>query len=173
MSKQVGGHGRGVAGIRPGQPDYQDYGLLGVKDYPHELLDKAPKVLVGAKSLESALEKVDEFLLRGQEWRRVNTPLEPVIIHRQYIRHILMKRSHRRERFINWIIPTLTDPNEIWLTEYKNGFRCHFIKLFKDKKNMLVIARENLDGSLFWNAIPASRIGYIDGRREGRLLYKK
>ena len=38
---------------------------------------------------------------------------------------------------------------------------------------MLVIVRENKDGSLFWNAIPTSKINYIDKRRTGRLLYKK
>ena len=38
---------------------------------------------------------------------------------------------------------------------------------------MLVIAWENKDGNLFWNAIPTSRIDYIDKRRKGRLLYKK
>ncbi len=173
MSKQVGGHGRGIAIVEPNQKKYKDYGLPSVKDYPRELLDEAPEVLVGAKSLESTLEKVDEFLLRGQERRQVNTPLEPVIIHQHHVRHILIKRGQQREKFINWIIPTLTEPNEIWLTAYNDGFRRRFIKVFRGKKNMLIIARENLNGSLFWNAIPVSRINYIDGRRKGVLLYKK
>ena len=172
MSKQVDGRGRGVARIRPGQKRYKDYGLPSVKNYSPDLLEQTPEVLAGAKSLKSALKKVDEFLLRGQEWRRVNTLLEPVVIHRRHIDHILIKRDQQREKFINWIIPTLTEPNEIWLTEYDDGFRRHFIKLFKGKKNMLVIARENKDGSLFWNAIPA-KSKYIDRRRVGRLLYRR
>ena len=70
-------------------------------------------------------------------------------------------------------MPTLTTPDEIWLTEYDDGFRRHFIKFLKGEKNMLLIARENRDNSLFWNAIPTSKAKYIDSRRRGRLLYKK
>ena len=170
---QVGGSDKDFIAIKSGQKNHESYGLPSAKDYSTELLDEAPEVLVGMKSLENALKKADELLLRGQEWRLVKTPYEPVIIDRRCLRHIFMKRDQQREKFINWIIPTLTDPNEIWLTEYEDGFRRHFIKFFKGKKNMLVIARENKDGSFLWNAIPTSRIDYIDGRRKGRLLYKK
>ena len=73
-----------------------------------------------------------------------------------------------------YIIPTLMNPNEVWLTGYKDGFRRQFIKLFKgkNKKAMLVVVRENIDGSLFWNAIPTSKMNYVDGQRKGVLLYK-
>ena len=53
------------------QKNYEYYGLPSAGDYPRELLDEAPKVLTGSKSLKDALKKVDEFLLRGQEWRQV------------------------------------------------------------------------------------------------------
>ena len=123
------------------------------------------------------MKTADKLLLRGREWRLVNTPHDPVLIHRRYHRryprHVFMKQSHRREKFINWIMPTLTTPDEIWLTEYDDGFRRHFIKFFKGEKNMLLIARENRDNSLFWNAIPTSKAKYIDSRRRNRLLYKK
>ncbi len=131
---QVGGSDKDFIAIKPGQKNHESYGLPSAKDYSTELLDEAPEVLVSTKSLEGALKKADELLLRGQEWRLVKTSHEPVIIHRRYIRYIFIKRSHRREKFINWIIPTLTDPNEIWLTEYEDGFRRHFIKFFKGKK---------------------------------------
>ncbi len=52
-------------------------------------------------------------------------------------------------------------------------YRRHFIKFFKGEKNMLLIARENRDGSLLWNIISTSKTNYIDGKRKGRLLYKK
>ena len=173
MPDQVGHRGEGVVRIKSGQKNHESYGLPSVKDYSTELSNKVPKVLADAKSLEDTLKRADELLLEGKEWRLVNTPREPVIIRRQYIRHIFIKRGQQREKFINWIIPTLTDPNEIWLTEYEDGFRRHFIKLFKGGKNMLVIARENKDGSLLWNVIPTSKINYIDRRRKGRLLYEK
>ena len=170
---QVSGRSKDGFKIKPDQKDYKSYGLLSFLDYSTEPLDEAPKVLADAKSLEDTLKRADELLLRGKEWRLVKTPCEPVVIHRRYIRHIFIKRGQQREKFIHWIIPTLTDPNEIWLAEYEDGFRRHFIKLFKGKKNMLVIARENTGGSLLWNVIPTSKINYIDRRRKGRLLYKK
>ena len=170
---QVGGSDKDFIAIKPGQKNHESYGLPSAKDYSTELLDEAPEVLVGTKSLEGALKKADELLLRGQEWRLVKTPHKPVIIDRRCLRHIFMKRDQQREKFINWIIPTLTDPNEIWLTEYDDGFRRQFYKFFKGEKNMLVIARENKDGSFLWKVIPTSKINYIDKRRKGRLLYKK
>ena len=175
LPEQVSSGGAGIAiiEIEPDQKTYKDYDLPSVKDYPSELLEQAPKILPGEELLDNALKQADETLLEGKEWRRVNTPLESVIIHRQHIRHILLKRDQQREKFINHIIPTLTAPDEIWLTGYKDGFRRQFIKAFKDKNNMLIIVRENLDGSLFWNAIPTNKPNYVDGRRKGVLLYKR
>ena len=69
-------------------------------------------------------------------------------------------------------MPALTNPNEIWLTSYDDGFRRQFIKSFKSKYNVLIVVRENIDGSLFWNFILTSKAKYIDGRRKGVLLYK-
>ena len=173
LSEQASSGDAGIAIIEPDQKTYEDYGLPSVKDYAASLLEQAPTVLTGATSLNEALKIFDEMLLERKELKRINTPLESVIIHRQHIRHILLKRDQQREKFINYIIPTLTSPNEIWLTGYSDGFRRRFIKIFERKKNMLIVVRENQDGSLFWNAIPTSRIDYIDVKRKGVLLYKK
>ena len=131
---QVGGRSKDGAKIKPGQKNHESYGLPSAKGYSAEPLDEAPKVLAGTNSLEDALKRGDELLLEGQEWRWINTPHEPVIIHRQHLRHMFIKRGQQREKFINWVIPTLTDPNEIWLTEYDDGFRHQFLKFFKGKK---------------------------------------
>ena len=102
--------------------------------------------------------------------RYIRTPLEPVVVNEELLKHMSEKRPSVREKYANFILPALTDPNEIWLTRYKDGsFRRRFIKLFKGEKNMLVIARENKNDSLFWNAIPANS-RYIDGQRTGTLL---
>ena len=37
---------------------------------------------------------------------------------------------------------------------------------------MLVVVRENIDGSLLWNAIPA-KSSYVDKQRVGVLLYER
>ena len=88
---QVGGSGKGIVKIKPSQRNPESYGLPSVKDYSTQPLDKAPKALAGTNSLEDALKRGDELLLEGQEWRWINTPHEPVIIHRQHLRHMFIK----------------------------------------------------------------------------------
>ena len=172
LPDQVGGRGSSVAIIEPDQKTYKDYGLPSIKDYPSDLLEQAPAILSGSKSLDDALEQIDKAILQGKEWRQISTPVEPIIIHRQHILHVLLKREQQRERFARYIMPTLMNPNEVWLTGYKDGFRRQFVKFFKSKNNMLVVVRESQDGSLFWNALPTSKMNYVDGRRKGVLLYK-
>ena len=169
---QVGGRGKGVAIIEPNQPTHEDYGLPSIKDYPSKFLDEAPKVLPSAQSLSGALRQINRVILQGKGWRQINTPVEPVFVKLQHMRHMMLKREHQRERFANFILPTLEKPNEVWLTEYKDGFRRQFIKSFKSKKNMLIIVRENQDGSLFLNAIFTSKVNYINNQRKGVLLYE-
>ena len=110
--------------------------------------------------------------MRGKKWRQINTPVGPITIELQHMRHMLLKREHQRERFANYILPTLEKPNEVWLTGYEDGFRRQFIKFFKGKKNIVVIIRENQDGGLFLNAIFTSKVNYINNRRKGVLLYQ-
>ena len=70
----------------------------------------------------------------------------------ELLTHVVEKRKDKRERFTNYILPTLEDPSEAWLTEYDDGsFRRRFIKLFSESdKQSLVIPRENRDASLFF-----------------------
>ena len=109
---------------------------------------------------------------KKNDFRNIRTPLEPVVVSKRGLRYISGKRLATRERYANFILPTLTDPNEIWLARYDDGsFRRRFIKLFRGRKNMLIIARENINGSLFWNAIPVQE-NYVDNQRTGTLLYE-
>ena len=70
-----------------------------------------------------------------------------VILHRDYLPHIVEKRADARERFAHYILPSLQDPLEVWLTQYDDGsYRRRFIALFEEsKRQSLVIARENRD----------------------------
>ena len=156
----------------PDQKTYEDYGLPSVKNLPKSLFADTPRLLPKVKSTGLAETQVVEIILGKKNiYRRVRTPLEPVIIQKDFLIHVIKKRAAARERYANFIVPTLTDPNEVWLASYNDGFRRRFIKFFQGKKNMLVVARENMDGSLFWNAIPADS-RYIDNQRTGVLLYK-
>jgi len=171
---QVVGRGKGVAIIEPYQKTYEDYGLPSMKNYPAELLAQAPKVLPSAKSTSEALKQINRIVLLGEEWRRINTPIESVVIRRRNISHILLKPAHHRERFANYIIPTLENPDEVWLTryEYEREFRRQFIKLFRGETNLLIAVLERQDCGVFLTAIPVMQINYINNRRKGVLLYK-
>ena len=103
--------------------------------------------------------------------RIVHTPLGQVVIKKKPLRHVVLNRAAQGERYVNFILPTLTDPSEIWLTEYSDGFRYQFFKFFKGKRHMLVIVKKNATSNLFWNAI-AAKPRYIDHKRVGILLYK-
>jgi len=147
--------------------------LPSVRELSNSSYADAPKLLPKQESIKRAKAQVVETILgKNNSNRSIQTPLEPVIIQKDLLLHIIKKRSAARERYANFIIPSLADPNEIWLTSYDDGFRRRFIKLFKGKKNMLVIVRENLDGSLLWNVIPAEST-YINRQRTGVLLYEK
>lgn len=63
------------------------------------------------------------------------------------------KRSDARERFANYILPTLEKPFEVWLKQHEDGkLRENYIGLFRDAKySLLVVVRINRDGSLMWN----------------------
>ena len=173
MTNQIGGRSKGVVIIAPDRKTYRDYGLPSAKELPESAFAQTPKLFPKAES--GALSQVQIVrVVLGEENNScyIRTPLEPVVISKERLKHISEKRAAFRERYTSFIIPTLTNPNEIWLTRYKDGsFRRRFIKLFKGEKNMLVIARENIDSSLFWNAIPANS-RYIDNQRTGTLLYK-
>lgn len=86
-----------------------------------------------------------------------------------------------REQFGNYILPTLQNPLEVWLTEEerytKAGkkqrvFRRRFIALFKGEraKQGLAVVVERKDGSLLWTFVPSSNPKQHDNARKVRLL---
>ena len=173
MPDQVGDRNKGATIIELDQKEYGDYGLPGVKELPDSAFAEPPKILPKARSSDLAYAQIVKAVLgEKNNFRSICTPLEPVVVSKKGLRYISEKIPDARERYANFILPTLTDPNEIWLTRYDDGsFRRRFIKLFRGKKNMLIIARENINGSLFWNAIPVQE-NYVDNQRTGTLLYE-
>ena len=51
--------------------------------------------------------------------RFVETPLGRVVIKKDLLTHVVEKRDQMRERYSNFILPTLENPNEVWLVRYK------------------------------------------------------
>ena len=153
-----------------------------------------PPRLPKADSKAQALAQVITALGIPKKGRRkVKTPdgLDDVIIRKDKLPHIVEEGKGNRERYANHILPTLTDPLEVWLTEgerytatgeKKRVFRRRFIALFGDNKDKqgLAVVEEDKDGSLLWTFVPKSlkkRSGrddlYLDRQRTGFLLYRK
>ena len=154
------------------QRSFRDFALPPLADTPPGLRLPAPALLGKADGAGAALDQLTASLgLPKRGWRRVETPegLDDVIIHGDYLPHIVEKRADARERFAHYLLPTLQDPLEVWLTRYDDGsYRRRFIALFEEsKRQSLVIARENRDGSLMFNFVPPADGGptwTINGR---------
>jgi len=125
---------------------------------------------------ESALEQMTRALIPDGNLNLVRTPIEEVAIRAELLPHTVEKRADARERYANYVLATLRDPFEIWLTAYEDGaYRKRYIGVFKAERDLLVVLRENRDGSLFWelyNLMQRDAKG-LNRMREGVLLYGK
>ena len=160
----------------PGQPGWRDYGRPDARALPKA---PAPAMLPEAASPEQARGMVEEALgLSDSTPRRsVRTPVEEVLLDRGKVAHITEKRRDRRERYANRILPTLTEPSEVWMTWYDNGeYRKRYLKLFegagKAGKGGFAVVEETPGGGLLYTFIPKPRAG-LNRQREGVLLYPK
>lgn len=154
-----------------GQKQYSDYGRVNVRD----ITDKspAPGLIPAAKSRAEAVKIVSAALgVKKERVRIVTTPIEEVVIDRDRLSHIVRKAEEKRERYANYIIPTLEDPYEVYMTRYEDGWRRRYIKLWTGKYNIMAVVRINRDGSILWNVIEADD-KRMNKLREGLLLYGK
>lgn len=166
----VGGKGTGSTAILPGQPTFADYGLPKIKDMKR--LRKSPPRMPASSTREDAAEQLAAALmLDGDRPRMVETPVGPVLVQRDLIRHMVRKEDAMRERYAAFVLPTLEEPDEVWLTAYADGYRRNYVSFFEDA-NMAIFVRVNRDGSLFWNGLKAKE-QYIDKRRIGILLFQR
>ncbi|MGN0008163.1 MAG: PBECR2 nuclease fold domain-containing protein [Desulfovibrionaceae bacterium] len=166
-----GGKGTGSTAILPGQLTFADYGLPKAKAIPREELAESPAHLLEAKTRESATEQLTAALgLEGEKSRVVETPVGLVGLQRDLVRHMVQKEQDGRERYANFVLPTLEAPSEVWLTAYGDGYRRRYIRFFRDS-NMMIVVRVNRDGSLFWNGMKMRDVN-IDKNRMGILLFR-
>jgi len=153
-----------------------DFGKLGV---PKVLRGQTPvpASLPRAASVEDAVAALAAVLLPdGMVSRIVKTPDdEKAVIHRSWLKHIVDREKGgvrgARERFANYVLPTLQTPDEIWLV----GSRKRFIKVFTEggsDKTMLLVLDERPDVFLLWTAYRVSR-KRINNQRSGTLLYSR
>ena len=167
----------------PGGKTYRDFNLPDADKTPASLIPPAPPRLPPAKGRDEQLQVIETAVgMESSGVRRVQTPnhLDDMVIRRDYLSHLVEKQH--REQWANYILPTLEDPLEVWLSPVKNNatgkivYRRHFITLFDDagkNRGALAVAQENKDGPLLWTFFPQNKMGQIDKRRKGFLLYRK
>ena len=167
----------------PGGKNYTDFNLPDADKTPASLLPPVPPRLPAAKDRDAQLRAIKKAVgMPRNGVRVVRTPgrLDDVAIRRERLPHLVEKQH--REQWANYILPTLEDPLEVWLSPVKlkpSGkivYRRHFISLFDDagkNRGSLAVTQENKDGSVLWTFFPQNEMRQIDKRREGFLLYSK
>ena len=175
--------GRQFQSPAPGGKDYKDFNLPDADKTPASLLPPAPSRLPRGKDKDAQLKIIKDAIgMENNGVRIVLTPgrLEDVAIRREYLPHLVRKQP--REEWANYILPSLEDPLEVWLSPVrlkasgKIVYRRHFIALFDDAgktRATLAATQENKDSSLLWNFIPSNDLKYMDRKRRGFLLYSK
>ncbi len=167
----------GGGGIKmlPDQKTWRDHGRPDLRVAKEKFGLAAPSILEPAKDVTVAKEILATALgvSATDPLRTVRTPIEEVAIHYGWLGHLVEKRQDARERFANFVLPTLTDPYEVYLTGYDDdSFRRRYVGLFQGKYSLLVVVRINRDGSLLWNVMH-SDFRKLNRQRIGELLFGK
>lgn len=68
--------------------------------------------------------------------RLVRTPVEVARLSYGDLPHLVAK-GEARERYANFIVPTLRDPFEIWGVDYADGVRNRYIGVFKGGRDLI------------------------------------
>ena len=167
----------------PGGKNYRDFNLPDADKTPASLIPPVPPRLPRAKDKDAQLKIIETAVgMETSGVRVVRTPgrLEDVAIREEQLPHLV--RKQHREEWANYILPTLEDPLEVWLSPVKlksSGkivYRRHFITLFDDAgktRGALAVAQENKDSSLLWTFFSQHKMRQLDMKREGFLLYRK
>lgn len=153
---------------------YKDFNRPDIKDLDEKHFLEQPEIFPKGQTQEEAIGILENALgiSKSKPAVEINTPIETMYIQREYLPHLVEKRDNARERYANYVLQTLKDPFEIYLTEYEDGLRRQYIGLFKGKYNLLCVVRLNKDGSILWNIMNADNKG-MDKRRVGDLIYYK
>ncbi len=157
-----------------GQKNWRDYARPDLREAPAGLRATSPILLPAAASRVGAVDVLATALdlSAAKPLRVVQTPVEQVALRYEWLDHLVSKETDQRERYANFILPALTNPFEIYLTAYEDGYRTRYIGLFAGRNDLLVVVRQNADGSLVWNIMQADDKA-MNKQRLGALLYGK
>lgn len=127
-----------------GQPDWRSQGRPDLRAVPQEQRLPAPALLPAGKTRQEGEAILARALgLDKRPLIEVATPVSRVFLKRELLAHMAEKEADARERYANFILPTLQNPYEIYLTEYEDGFRERYIGLFTGKSDILTVVRIN------------------------------
>ena len=137
-----------------------------------------PAVLPPAADAEQAKRAIRDAIGGTRGYRVVETPpgLDDVTITESFVDHLVDHHPRReaRERFAEFVLPTVRDPDEVWLAAVEGPkgrivYRRRFIAAFEGRDGLLV-AQEARDGSWAWTFYTART---VLRHRRGRLLYRR
>lgn len=158
-----------------GVKSWQEYGRPALLDPAVERLPQ-PVVLAAAASPEDAAMQLSRAILGfRQQMRLVDTPVGEVPLRAELL-PASVAAATGRERFANFVIPALENPFEVWLTPYADGvYRRRFLAIFEGKTPVMMVLRENRDGSLAWSMyqLTEATAEALDEARKGTLLFGK
>jgi len=136
---------------------------------------------------------VKYFARKGRGFWQVRTPIETVRLDALGINprghglvdHMVLKivgspeKYNDRHRYANRIVPTLEDPDEIWMTWYPGGhrtrgqYRMQYVKSYADP-DVLLVVNESPSGDWAFNFFQAQVPAYINEKvRRGNLMWAK
>ncbi|HMS25998.1 MAG TPA: PBECR2 nuclease fold domain-containing protein [Burkholderiaceae bacterium] len=104
----------------------------------------------------------------------IDTPVGSVQILNSSLANIAQDRSVAKERFANFLTPTLEQPTEIWEAEYDDGsYRQHFIKVFgMDDLGIVAFVVVQAAGHVLLDMDAKTR-AELNDLRVGKLLYQE
>lgn len=136
---------------------------------------QAPEMLPSAGTIEAAMEVMARTLGVNElvPSRIITTPIEEVTAHFGLLKHLVEKRGEDRERYANYLLPSLQSPFEVWRVAYENGeYRNRYIGMFHGAKDSMVSVQVNLTGALLWNVMFEAPVG-MNRQRMGELIWTK
>ena len=164
---------------RGGRSSWRTYGFPAAKDHPKAPAPPPLEMPTKRRVIRRAI--IRELGLGETSWRRVRTPVGDVTVRRKAAGYIAGKKG--RGQYANRILPTLTDPDEVWRVAFDDGtLRTRYIKLYDDPGTggSLCIVSKLPDGQeVFINYIPMSDLpeddaeACIDIQRIGSLLFRR
>ena len=164
---------------RDGQSSWRTHGFSAAKD--HAKVPAPPLLEIPTKRRAIRRAIIRELRLGDSSWRSVPTPVGDITVRRKAAGYIAGKTG--RGRYANRILPTLTDPDEVWRVAFDDGtFRTRYIKLYEDPGagGSLCIVSKLSDGEeVLINYIPMNDLpeddddARIDIQRIGSLLFRR